>query len=86
MQQSLPDPDLARRTVDRLVHVEEAHRQRGIAAAPFGALAEQARQSGVRRLAAATRYAAAIRLNERLGLASRLALRRYALGNPGRRD
>ena len=68
------------------VHVEEAHRQRGIAAALFGALAEQARQSGVRRLAAATRYAAAIRLNERLGLASRLALRRYALGNPGRRD
>jgi GNAT superfamily N-acetyltransferase len=59
------------------VHVEEPLRRRGIAAAMFAALAERARRSGVRRLAASTRYAAAIRLNERIGITNRLALRHY---------
>jgi GNAT superfamily N-acetyltransferase len=59
------------------VHVEEPLRRRGIAAAMFAALAERARRSGVRRLAASTRYAGAIRLNERIGMTNRLALRRY---------
>ena len=60
------------------VHVNESHRRRGIAAAMFAGLGDHARQSGVRRLAGATRSTAAIRLNERLGLTSRLVLRRYA--------
>jgi GNAT superfamily N-acetyltransferase len=66
------------------VHVEEPLRRRGIAAAMFAALAERARRSGVRRLAASTRSAAAIRLNERIGMTNRLALRRYVFpsGNP----
>jgi GNAT superfamily N-acetyltransferase len=59
------------------VHVEEPLRRRGIAAAMFAALAERARRSGVRRLAASTRDAAATRLNERIGMTNRLALRRY---------
>jgi GNAT superfamily N-acetyltransferase len=60
------------------VHVNESHRRQGIASAMFAGLADHARQSGVRRLAGATRYTATIRLNERLGLVSRLVLRRYA--------
>jgi hypothetical protein len=53
----------------------------------FAALARRARRSGVRRLAASTRSAAAIRLNERIGMTNRLALRRYVFpsGNPKER-
>jgi GNAT superfamily N-acetyltransferase len=64
------------RWIDR-VHVEEPPRRRGIAAAMFAAFAERARRSQVRRMAATTRDAAAIRLNERIGMTNRLPLRRY---------
>jgi GNAT superfamily N-acetyltransferase len=65
------------RWIDR-VQVEEPFRRRGIAAAMFAAFAERARRSGVQRLAATTHDAAAIRLNERIGMTNWLPLRRYA--------
>jgi GNAT superfamily N-acetyltransferase len=68
------------------VHVDEPLRGRGIAAAMFAAFAERARRSGVRRLAATTRSAAATRLNERIGMTNRLPLRRYAFPNSSPRD
>jgi GNAT superfamily N-acetyltransferase len=63
------------------VHVEEPLRRRGIASAMFAAFAERARRSQVGRLAATTRDAAAIRLNERIGMTNRLPLRRYVFPN-----
>jgi GNAT superfamily N-acetyltransferase len=69
------------------VHVDQALRRRSIAAALFAALAQEARRSGIVRMAGSTRYPAAIRLNERLGLVSRLVLRHYMLDSrrPGGR-
>jgi hypothetical protein len=52
----------------------------------FAALAERARRSGVRRLAASTRYAAAIRLNERIGITNRLPLRHYVFPSANPKD